>query len=178
MFRRNTDAARDERACRKAWQAKRNERSPVRRPERALVTAIRGVKGQGNLVKTLTYPIKRCLIITTMSSINDLSVQQLRQAANLKEQIEALEKELSQLLGAAAKPDAAKAPKKKGGMSAAGRAKVAAAQKARWAKIRAAKPIVKAAKPAKKKFTMSASAKAKISAAAKARWAKIKAEKK
>jgi hypothetical protein len=63
-------------------------------------------------------------------------------------------------------------------MSAAGKARVASAQKARWAKIKAAKPAVTAAKPAKKKFTMSAAAKAKISAAAKARWAKIKAEKK
>jgi hypothetical protein len=113
-----------------------------------------------------------------MSSINSLSVQQLRQAANLKEQIEALEKELSQLLGSLAGPVATKAPKKKGGMSAAGKAKVAAAQKARWAKMKSAKPAVTAAKPAKKKFTMSAAAKAKISAAAKARWAKIKAEKK
>jgi len=116
-----------------------------------------------------------------MSSINNLSVQQLRQAANLKEQIEALEKELSQLFGSTAKPVVALAPKKKGGMSAAGKARIIAAQKARWAKIKAAKPVVKAvetAKPAKKKFTMSAAAKAKISAAAKARWAKIKAEKK
>ena len=135
------------------------------------MTAVGGVKGRVTPVKTLTFPVKNCLIITIMTSINSLSVQQLRQAANLKERIEALEKELSQLLGSTAKPVASKAPKKKGEMSAAGKAKVAAAQKARWAKI-------KAAKPAKKKFTMSAAAKAKISAAAKARWAKIKAEKK
>jgi len=63
-------------------------------------------------------------------------------------------------------------------MSAAGKARIAAAQKARWAKIKAEKPAVKAVvavKPAKKKFTMSAAAKAKLSALAKARWAKIKA---
>jgi hypothetical protein len=125
----------------------------------------------GNPDMTLTSSIKNWLIIAMMSSINNLSVQQLRQAANLKEQIEALEKELSQLLGSTAKLVAINAPKKKGGMSAAGKAKVAAAQKARWAKI-------KGAKPAKKKFTMSADAKAKISAAAKTRWAKIKGEKK
>jgi len=125
-----------------------------------------------------------------MSSINDLSVETLRKAANLKERIAALEKELSHLLGSTAKPTAVKAPKapkKKGGMSAAGRARIVAAQKARWAKIKAGKAtkttkVVKAAvKPApvvKKKFTMSAAAKAKISAAAKARWAKVKAAKK
>src|ERR1035438_5628767 len=119
-----------------------------------------------------------------MSSITNLSVQQLRQAADLKDKISALETELNQLLGstaqsAAVKPATAKAPKKKGGMSAAGKARIAAAQKARWAKVKAAKPeakavaAVKPAAPAKKKFTMSAAAKAKISAAAKARWAKI-----
>lgn len=134
-----------------------------------------------------------------MSSIHHLSAHQLFQAADLKEEIEALEKQLAQLTGAATKsaaaPVLAKAPKKKGGMSALGRARVAAAQKARWAKIKAAKPAaaavketkifvtvkpvakVAAAKPAKKKFTMSAAAKAKISAAAKARWAKVKAAK-
>jgi hypothetical protein len=95
---------------------------------------------------------------------------QLRHAADLKEKIDALNKELASILGAPA-PLAAKAPKK-GKMSAAGRARIAAAQKARWAKIKGAKPAVKA--PVKKR-TMSAAAKAKLSALAKARWAKIKA---
>ena len=119
-----------------------------------------------------------------MSSINELSVQQLRQAAALKEKIEALQNELSQLLGSTAKAISAtpaKAPKKKGGMSAAGRASVAAAMKARWAKINAAKTAVKpvgAAKPAKKKSGMNAAAKAKLSIAMKAAWAARKAAKK
>ena len=130
-----------------------------------------------------------------MSSITNLSSSQLRQAADLKEKISALENELSQLLGStsqpvAVKPAVATAPKKKGGMSAAGRARIVAAQKARWAKIKGAKPetkaaaaitqviAVKSAPPAKKKFTMSAAAKAKISAAAKARWAKVRGAKK
>jgi hypothetical protein len=65
---------------------------------------------------------------------------------------------------------AVKAPKKKGKMSAAGRAAIRAAQKARWAKIKGT------AKPAKKaKRKMSAAGRAAISAAAKARWAKAKA---
>ena len=129
-----------------------------------------------------------------MSLISNLTVHQLRQAADLKEEIQGLEHQLSHLLGSSAAPVTApqpvaesvatKAPKKKGGMSAAGKARIAAAQKARWAKIKAAKPdakavvAVKAAQPAKKKFTMSAAAKAKISAAAKARWAKVRAAKK
>jgi hypothetical protein len=119
-----------------------------------------------------------------MSSILDLSVQQLLQAADLKEKIAGLENELNQLLGSSAKTGSAsgatKAPKKRGGMSAAGKAKIAAAQKARWAKVKAAKSAVKpaatpakaavVAKLAKKKFVMSA--------AAKARWAKLRATKK
>ena len=138
-----------------------------------------------------------------MNSIVDLSVQQLHQVINLKEQIEALENKLNQLAGSTVKP-VAEAPKKRRKMSAAGRAKIAAAQKARWAKQKGIKPAAKrkisaagiarikaaqkarwakvnankAAKPAKKKFTMSAAAKAKISAAAKARWAKYRAGKK
>ena len=114
-----------------------------------------------------------------MSSIN-LSVQQLRQAADLKEKISDLENQLSKLLGSTTSvaATAAKAPKKKG-MSAAGRARVAAAQKARWAKIKSGKPVVKAAKPVakpvKKKGGMSAAGRARIAAAAKARWAAAKA---
>jgi hypothetical protein len=115
------------------------------------------------------------LNLLIMNSITNLSSKQLRQAADLKEKIVALEKELGQLLGSTTKPVAAKAPKKKKGMSAAGRAKVAAAQKLRWSKIKAAKPAIKSAKPTKKKFSMSAAAKANLSALAKARWAKIKA---
>jgi len=109
-------------------------------------------------------------------SITNLTPSQLRQAANLKEKIAGLEKELNQLLGTKAVSTTAK-PAKRGGMSAAGKARIAAAQKLRWSKIKAAKgkPAVKTAK---KKFTMSAAAKAKISEAAKARWAKIKAAKK
>ena len=116
-----------------------------------------------------------------MSNLLTLTSAQLIKAANLKDKIEALTKELTGLLGSSALVKSAAKPSKKKGMSAAGRAKIAAAQKARWAKVNAAKaktaPKV-AAKPAKKKFKMSAAAKAKISAAAKARWAKIKGVKK
>ena len=59
-------------------------------------------------------------------------------------------------------------------MSAAGRRAIAAAQKARWAKIKGKT----AAKPAKKRKKMSAAGRARIAAFQKARWAKIKAAKK
>jgi hypothetical protein len=55
-------------------------------------------------------------------------------------------------------------------MSTAGRAAIAAAQKARWAKL-------KGKKAGKRKHKMSAAGRAAIVAAQKARWAKIKAQK-
>jgi hypothetical protein len=59
-------------------------------------------------------------------------------------------------------------------ISASGRKKIAAAQKARWAKVRAQSvvSIAKGTKPGKR--TMSASARRKIAAAQRARWAKVK----
>ena len=68
-------------------------------------------------------------------------------------------------------------------MSAAGRARIVAAQKARWAKIKAkittsAKSKVAAKPAAKAKKKMSAAGRARIIAAQKARWAKVKAGKK
>ena len=115
-----------------------------------------------------------------MSNLLSLTSAQLIKAANIKDRIEALTKELNGLLGSSAPVVKAAKPAKKRGMSAAGRAAVSAAAKLRWAKINAAKAkpaVVKAAKPAKKKFKMSAAAKAKIAAAQKARWAKIKGAK-
>src|ERR1051326_1115084 len=55
------------------------------------------------------------------------------------------------------------------GISAAGRARIAAAQKARWARIKGRKS---ASAPGVNKRTMSAGARRRIAAAQKARWAK------
>lgn len=63
-------------------------------------------------------------------SIQTLSAVQLRKAADLKDRIDELEQELNQLLGTPATPRT-KPAKKKRGMSAAGKAKVVAAQKLR-----------------------------------------------
>ena len=59
-------------------------------------------------------------------------------------------------------------------ISAAGRARIAAAQRARWAKIKG--KHAKAATP--KKRTMSAAARKKIASAQRARWAKVRASQK
>ena len=107
-----------------------------------------------------------------MSTINNLTVQQLRKAADLKERIDSLETQLSQLLGGAV---AAAAPKRK--MSASAKAKIGAAQRKRWAKVKGKSG---AEKPAKQKRAgkMSAAGKAAVSARMKAYWAARKAAKK
>ena len=74
-----------------------------------------------------------------MSLIINLSAQQLRRAAAIKEQIQSLENELGRIFGSSSKLVVATAPKKRRKMSAAGRAKISAAAKARWAKVKALK---------------------------------------
>lgn len=103
---------------------------------------------------------------------NNLSADQLRRAAQIKGQIEKLNVQLSRILGSSAPPMSIPTARGSRKMSAAGRAKIAAAQKARWAKQKG--QVAKGPKPARRK--MSAAAKAKIAAAAKARWAKAKAQ--
>jgi hypothetical protein len=130
---------------------------------------------QGSLISqrdALDFPAQKPFNYSM--NITNLSAQQLRQAASLKDQIQSLENQLAKILGSStpATPTPATSPKpakKKGKMSAAGRANIIAAQKARWAKI---KETAKPARKAKKK--MSAAAKARLSALAKARWAKAK----
>lgn len=127
-------------------------------------------------LQSLTLPVKNRNSLPMSTSLSSLSPQQLRRAAALKEKIQSLEKKIHQLLGSSTKPVAQAVPKKKRRMSAAGRAKISAAAKARWAKIKGEKLSVKPARKARRK--MSAAGRARISAAAKARWAKIRAKKK
>jgi hypothetical protein len=101
-----------------------------------------------------------------------LSAEQLRHAADLKEKIADLQNELAKFLGGSIAPAAPAAPAGKRKISAAGRARIIAAQKARWAKVKSAKPSLNSRRT---KRTMSPAAKAKIAAAARARWAKAKA---
>ena len=127
----------------------------------------------------------------TNYSVANLSVQQLRQVLAIREQIEALEAQLASLLGSPApasavpktKPvkSASVAARKRGGISAAGRARIAAAQKARWAKLKAKKVTISTLAPASgkaKRSPLSPEGRARIVAAQKARWAKVKGGKK
>jgi hypothetical protein len=62
-------------------------------------------------------------------------------------------------------------------MTAAGRARIAAAQRARWAKIKG-NGGARSSSPIPKKRTISAAGRKRIAAAQRARWAKAKAAKK
>jgi len=118
-----------------------------------------------------------------MSSLQSLTVAQLRQVISTKEKIEELEAELAAVIGgeapAANEPVAASVPVKGRGKykrSKAARAAMAAAQKARWAKVKGGKSEDSNAEAApKKKRKMSPAGRARMAAAAKARWAKAKA---
>jgi len=108
------------------------------------------------------------------------TLTQLKQAIIIAEQIEKLQAELASLLGGdrvvvsvpkAASPPVAKSRKRT--MSPEARERIAAAQRARWAK---SKGIVKAptAKPVKKKRGLTPEGRARIVAALKARHAAAK----
>jgi hypothetical protein len=106
-----------------------------------------------------------------MNSITSLTPGQLREAADIQEQILLLQEQLSDLLGAPA-DSGTPPPTKRRKMSAAGRARIAAATKARWAKFRATRQQAIGSKKVKRK--MSPGAKAKLSKIAKARWKKAR----
>jgi len=111
-------------------------------------------------------------------NIYDLTINQLKRAVAIKQQIERLNKELRVVLGAPVKSRAAS--KKNRTLSAVARRKIGAAQKARWATLRGAKPATRSVKPVAKpkKKRMSPRARAKLSAKLKAYWAAKKAGKK
>ena len=101
----------------------------------------------------------------------NITPTQLRKAADLQEKILELQDELNEILGGEVPTpaQAAEAPRKKWKVSAAGRARMRAAQLARWAKIKGTAP---SAGPApKKKRKMSAEGLANIRAGVAKRWA-------
>ncbi|HEV2330830.1 MAG TPA: hypothetical protein VGY56_18780 [Verrucomicrobiae bacterium] len=105
--------------------------------------------------------------------ILNLTPAQLKHAADIKEQIAALENELQAIVrggGGNSVPSPLRSRRNR--MSAAGRARIIAAQKARWAKFKKSNG---GAAPKTKSRRFSAAARAKIAAAARARWAKAKA---
>jgi adenosylmethionine-8-amino-7-oxononanoate aminotransferase len=120
-------------------------------------------------------------------TLSNLTAKQLLRAARLREKLDKLEKELGAILNIAPEAPApvrkagrrrkaaaasVQAPKGKRRFSAAARVRMAAAAKARWAKVRAADKVVAAAPPAlKPERKISKAARTKLAAAPKKRWA-------
>lgn len=120
---------------------------------------------------------------------NTPSTNQLKRALEISERIEQLQRELAAILGgsapASAAPSAAPATpgkrgRRKGNLSPEARERIAAAQRARWAKVKgtaapAAAPAPKKA-PGKRggKRVISTEARAKMAEAARRRWAAAK----
>jgi hypothetical protein len=85
----------------------------------------------------------------------NVTPQQLRKAADIQEKIQSLQSELNEILGgrvpAPGRPT--ETLKKKWKFSAAARATMRAAQKARWAKIKGTAPSAKPARTGKRKMS-------------------------
>jgi|SRR6266850_6793954 len=108
-----------------------------------------------------------------MNSIfSSVTAQQLRKAAGIKEKIDALHAELNRILRTANEVGHRLLPQKRRKMSRAAIARISAAAKARWARIRGTAGKSNG-KPRRK---MSAAGKARLSALARARWKKAKAQ--
>jgi hypothetical protein len=118
------------------------------------------------------------------TALDNLTVAQLQRAAQIKQQMEVLEAELTSILGGAPAISRRRGRPpgggKKGGISAAGRAKIAAAQRLRWAKFKASQKTAERAKtgrPQRKRRRLSPEGRARIAAAQKARWARARQKK-
>jgi hypothetical protein len=87
-----------------------------------------------------------------MTNIINATPTQLRKAADIQEKIQSLQDELNQILGGEVPTPASamETPRKKWKVSAAGRARMRAAQKARWAAI---KGTTTSLKPRKRKMS-------------------------
>ena len=103
----------------------------------------------------------------------DHPIETIEKALHIRKQIEALNASLNELYGDGTQPLVIETPirandKRKGKRSAATRARMKAAQQARWAK----KKGLSVAKAAKKRRVVSKASRAKMAAAQRARWSK------
>ncbi len=107
----------------------------------------------------------------------DHPVETIERALHIRKQIEALKASLTEIYGDGTQPilhEKALKDGRKGKRSAATRAKMAAAAKARWARKKGAAPAKSVAKPAKKRRKMSAATRARMVAGQRARRTKEK----
>lgn len=102
-------------------------------------------------------------ILTHYSHRMDLSLKSLEQAVSIRRQMDALHKRLASIFGTASSGLRARGGRR--GMSAAARARISAAMRARWAKRKAGTAT------AKRKGGISAAGRKRLSQIMKARWA-------
>jgi hypothetical protein len=110
------------------------------------------------------------MLAAYMTTVDNLTVKQLRKLIAIKEKIETLQDKIQSIAGGGSSD-----PYKRRGrrnMSRAARTAIAAAQRARWAKVKGSR---RKAAP-KKHRKVSAAGRARMAAAARARWAKVKAQ--
>jgi hypothetical protein len=107
-----------------------------------------------------------------LANLSEIVKQLKKERDRVHNQLSGLNAALEAFAGVYRGNDGTK-PRRK--ISAKGRARIAAAQRARWAKVKGQQKVVLIAKPGKR--TMLASARRKIAAAQRARWAKVKAKK-
>jgi hypothetical protein len=108
-----------------------------------------------------------------MTNLQSLTVAQLRKVVAIKEEIEQLEAQLASLADGKASIKAGPLVRRRRRMSATARARIGAAQRARWAKVKRHAATPKAG--VKKKRKVSAATKARLASVARARGAKVKA---
>ncbi|MGD1083537.1 MAG: hypothetical protein ABSA47_02160 [Verrucomicrobiota bacterium] len=114
-----------------------------------------------------------------MTNLSNITTTQLNQIIAIKEQIEALQAQIESIAGGGDEGGDSPVPfvVTKRRRSPAARARMAAAQRARWARIKGTG--ARASKPGRKgKRRLSAAGRAAIIAATKARWARVKKAKK
>lgn len=113
-----------------------------------------------------------------MNSFAGLPIEKLKKAVGIREQIDQLTAELNSLLGTNEVPLQSRlyvsSPRKRE-LSASGRARIAAAQRLRWAKYNAGRP--KPIKDPSKKPRLSSEGRTKVSEAVKGRWERFRAAK-
>lgn len=102
----------------------------------------------------------------------DLSIRNLEQALSIRRQIDALQRRLTSLVGGQAGGATTQRGRRSGQrrMSAASRAKIAAAARARWARLRAGKGKG-AKKSGRRRGGITAAGRKRLSQLMKARWA-------
>lgn len=111
-----------------------------------------------------------------MNTLSDLPIQKLKRAVGIREQIEVLTLELQQLLGPSSLVSANVAkPEKRHGLSAAGRARIAAAQRLRWSRFNAGRS--RRTNLVSNKHRLSPEGRARVAAAVRARWERFRAAK-